>query len=92
MALAKKFPNDIIESRYFYIFVDFYEHSVKKSVSSIIHNFGQLFGKWTQSALDTIPSQFNHIPRKLMPQKSKRMFPTTCCLILQKNILQENWH
>jgi hypothetical protein len=48
------------------MFMGFYEHSVKikkKYVSRTTQNFGQLFCKWTHSALDTIPSQFNHIPR-----------------------------
>ena len=71
MALGKKFPTDIIDRRYFY------EHSVKikKSVSSTTQNFGQLFCKWTHSALDTILSQFNHIPRTINATKIQTDVP-----------------
>jgi len=79
MALAKKFPTDIIESRDFYNFTGYYEHSLKikkkKYVSSTTQNFGQLFCKWTHSALNTIPSQCNHIPRTTNATKVQTHVP-----------------
>ena len=85
MGLANKFPNDIVESKDFYIFMGFYEHSlkIKNYVSALPRIFASYFANgltvhWTQFRASVTSSH-----AQLIPQKSKWMFPTICCLVLQ---------